>query len=136
MRIVLIVTLYAATVMFSALSYGTISQAVAAGRNPASDWRDCQSADENKRLVGCTAVIGAQGYGLPSRLADAFDARCWAHNVKQQFAQAINDCLASAPPRPWRFSSCLNSSITEADRVEHDLHQSVGMHPRSRCPGW
>jgi len=71
-------------------------------------WKECQSTDENKRLVGCTNVINAQGFGNLSKLADALDGRCWAYNVKQQFVQAIKDCSASIRIRP-RYSYAYNN---------------------------
>jgi tetratricopeptide (TPR) repeat protein len=107
MRLLAIVTLCAAIGgCASALLFETGTQAVAA--ESASAWKDCQSTDENKRLVGCTSVIDAQGFGSLSKLADALDGRCWAHNVKQQFLQAINDCNASIRIRP-RYSYAYNN---------------------------
>jgi tetratricopeptide (TPR) repeat protein len=109
MRILGIVTLCAAMGgCASALLFGTGTQAVAADSGSAVAWKDCQSADENKRLVGCTYVINAHGFGTLSKLADALDGRCWAYHVKQQFVQAIEDCNASIRIRP-RYSYAYNN---------------------------
>jgi predicted aspartyl protease len=104
MRIFAIVTLCAAMgVCASALVFGTSTRIVAAESGSAGAWKDCQSTDENKRLVGCTSVIKAHGFGSLSKLADALDGRCWAYNAKQQFVQAIEDCSASIRIRPRYF---------------------------------
>jgi clan AA aspartic protease (TIGR02281 family) len=63
-------------------------------------WRSCQSSDADERLRGCTAVINASGFGSQSKLADAFDGRCWAYHTKEQFRRAIEDCKASIRIRP------------------------------------
>src|SRR6516225_6949622 len=109
MRILAIVTLCAAMSGWaSALPFGIGTQAVAAESGSAIAWKDCQSTDENKRLVGCTTVINAHGFGTLSKLAEALDGRCWAYDVKQQFAQAIEDCNASIRMRP-RYSYAYNN---------------------------
>jgi predicted aspartyl protease len=71
-------------------------------------WKACQSSDADERLRGCTAVIDASGFGSQSKLADAFDGRCWAHHVKQQFSRAIEDCKASIRIRP-KYSYAYNN---------------------------
>lgn len=109
MRILAIVTLCAAmSGSASALLFGMGAQAAAAESASTAAWKECQSTDENKRLVGCTNVINAQGFGNLSKLADALDGRCWAYNVKQQFVQAIKDCSASIRIRP-RYSYAYNN---------------------------
>jgi tetratricopeptide (TPR) repeat protein len=109
MRILAIVTLCVAMSGWaSALLFGTGTQAVAAESASAVAWKDCHSADENKRLVGCTSVINAQGFGNLSKLAEALDGRCWAYHVKQQFVQAIKDCNESIRIRP-RYSYAYNN---------------------------
>ena len=75
---------------------------------PELAWSNCQSTDESKRLIGCTSVINAKGFGDLSKLADAFDGRCWAYNVKQQFQQAIEDCKGSINIRP-KYSYAYNN---------------------------
>jgi tetratricopeptide (TPR) repeat protein len=109
MRILAMVTACAAMGGFaSALLFGIGTQAVAAESASAIAWKDCHSADENKRLVGCTSVINAQGFGNLSKLAEALDGRCWAYHVKQQFVQAIKDCNESIRIRP-RYSYAYNN---------------------------
>jgi tetratricopeptide (TPR) repeat protein len=109
MRILAIVTLCAAMSGWASASlFGISTQAVAAENASAVAWKDCQSTDENKRLVGCTSVINAQGFGNLSKLAEALDGRCWAYHVKKQFAQAIEDCKASIRIRP-RYSYVYNN---------------------------
>jgi hypothetical protein len=88
--------------------FGANTQIVTAQSGSAVIWKDCQSSDENKRLVGCTSVIKADGFGSSSKLADALDGRCWAYHVKKQFAPAIEDCKASIRIRP-RYSYVYNN---------------------------
>jgi predicted aspartyl protease len=66
-------------------------------------WKQCQSSDADKRLIACTAIINAKGFGSPARLADALDARCWAYNAKMEFDRAIIDCKNSIALRPSYF---------------------------------
>jgi tetratricopeptide (TPR) repeat protein len=70
----------------------------AGGRDEARS--QCESGDTNNRLVGCTAVINAKGFGSKFELAAAYDARCWAFNDLQQFQRAIVDCKASIALQP------------------------------------
>jgi tetratricopeptide (TPR) repeat protein len=70
----------------------------AGGRDAARS--QCESGDTNNRLVGCTAVINAKGFGSKFELAAAYDARCWAFNDLQQFQRAIVDCKASIALQP------------------------------------
>lgn len=107
MRNSIIVTLCAA---ISGCASGLLfwTPAIAAESGPEMAWKGCRSNDENKRLVGCTFVINAQGFGSASKLADALDGRCWAYNAKQQFVQAIEDCKASIRLRP-RYSYAYNN---------------------------
>jgi tetratricopeptide (TPR) repeat protein len=66
-------------------------------------WKGCQSSDADKRLVTCTAIINANGFGSTSRLAEALDGRCWAYNTKAQFALAVADCKTAIALRPNYF---------------------------------
>jgi hypothetical protein len=45
----------------------------AGGRDEARS--QCQSEDTNKRLIGCTIVINAKGFGSKFELAAALDGR-------------------------------------------------------------
>ena len=76
--------------------------------NVAEIWKSCQSSDADTRLVGCTAIIKATGFGSQSRLADALDGRCWAFHVKGQPELAIDDCKASIKLRP-KYSYVYNN---------------------------
>lgn len=76
------------------------SVAASAQSNSQTAWKACQSSDADERLWGCTAVINANGFGSPSKLADAFDGRCWAYHVKGQFNRAVEDCKASIGIKP------------------------------------
>ncbi len=96
------------SVVFVLVCFGANTQIVTAQSGSALAWKDCQSSDENKRLVGCTSVIKAGGFGSSSKLADALDGRCWAYHVKKQFVQAIEDCKASIRIRP-RYSYVYNN---------------------------
>ena len=66
-------------------------------------YKNCQSSDAEKRLLACTAVINAKGFGSPARLAEALDGRCWAYNTKMQFDRAIVDCKNSIALHPTYF---------------------------------
>jgi tetratricopeptide (TPR) repeat protein len=71
-------------------------------------WKKCQSQDADKRLIGCTAIIKAKGFGSRSRLADALDGRCWAYHVKEQDVLAIGDCRAAIainPSYPYAYNN-------------------------------
>ena len=73
-------------------------------RPPSPDpWKDCQSADAETRLKGCTIVVDAKGDGSRTRLADALDGRCSAYNEKQDYEHAILDCKAAIEVNP-RYS--------------------------------
>jgi S1-C subfamily serine protease len=63
----------------------------------------CQSEDTNKRLIGCTIVINAKGFGSKFELADALDGRCRAYNNLQQYDRGLADCKASIALQP-RYS--------------------------------
>jgi tetratricopeptide (TPR) repeat protein len=63
----------------------------------------CQSEDTNKRLIGCTIVINAKGFGSKFELAAALDGRCWAFNDLQQYERGLADCRASIALQP-RYS--------------------------------
>ena len=71
--------------------------------NADGSWKGCQSSDADKRLVTCTAIINANGFGSTSRLAEALDGRCWAYNTKAQFALAVADCKKAIALRPNYF---------------------------------
>jgi hypothetical protein len=96
------------SVIFLFACFVANTQIVTAQSASVDAWRDCQSSDENKRLVGCTLVIKANGFGSSSKLADALDGRCWAYHVKKRFAQAIEDCKASIRIRP-KYSYVYNN---------------------------
>jgi tetratricopeptide (TPR) repeat protein len=70
----------------------------AGGRDEARS--QCESGDTNNRLVGCTVVINAKGFGSKFELATAYDARCWAFNDLQQFQRALVDCKAAIALQP------------------------------------
>jgi NAD/NADP transhydrogenase beta subunit len=40
-------------------------------QDSATAWKNCRSSDAEKRLLGCTEIINAKGYGSAVRLADA-----------------------------------------------------------------
>ena len=65
----------------------------------ADPWNDCQSSDAETRLGGCTKVIDARGLDR-SRLADAFDGRCSAHNQMKQYQPALSDCKTAVDLNP------------------------------------
>jgi tetratricopeptide (TPR) repeat protein len=69
---------------------------------PTDPWKDCQSANPEARLAGCTRVIEAKGVDRV-RLADAFDGRCSAYNQTQQYQSALADCKAAIDSNP-RYS--------------------------------
>jgi tetratricopeptide (TPR) repeat protein len=71
-------------------------------------WKNCQSQDADKRIVGCTTIVNAKGFGSRSRLADALDSRCWAYHVKGQDGLAIADCKAAItinPSYPYAYNN-------------------------------
>ncbi len=63
-------------------------------------WKNCQSPDADKRIIGCTTIINAKGFGSRSGLAGALDGRCWAYHVKEQDGLAIADCKAAIAVNP------------------------------------
>jgi len=65
--------------------------------------KQCQSEDTNKRLIGCTIVINAKGFGSRVELATALDGRCRAYNELQQYERGLADCKASIALYP-RYS--------------------------------
>jgi hypothetical protein len=70
-------------------------------QNRADDaWKNCQSQDADRRIIGCTTVVHAKGFGSRSRLADALDSRCWAYHVKERNDLAIADCEAAIAINP------------------------------------
>jgi tetratricopeptide (TPR) repeat protein len=111
-------------IVFVFVYFGTSARTVTAQSGSAVAWKDCQSSDENKRLVGCASVIKANGFGSLSKLADAFDGRCWAYHVKKQFARAIEDCKASIRIRP-RYSYVYNNLGTAYAGLG-DYEEAVG----------
>jgi S1-C subfamily serine protease len=66
-------------------------------------WKKCQSEDVDEQVAGCTIVINANGFGSPTRLADAFDGRCRSLHIKRQYDLAIADCKAAIALRPSYF---------------------------------
>jgi tetratricopeptide (TPR) repeat protein len=69
--------------------------------------KECQSADPNVRLRGCTSVIGGRGFGSKLDLANAFDGRCLANHSLSRFADAITDCNAAIRLKPnHSFAFC------------------------------
>jgi tetratricopeptide (TPR) repeat protein len=68
-----------------------------------SEAAGCQSPDAEKRLVACTAIIDAKGFGSQTGLAAALDGRCWAYNAKRQFDRAISDCKTAIALRPTYY---------------------------------
>ena len=66
-------------------------------------WKTCQSSDADQRLLSCTTIINAKGFGSAARLSQALDARCWAYNTKMQFDKAITDCKNSIALQPNYF---------------------------------
>jgi tetratricopeptide (TPR) repeat protein len=72
----------------------------------------CQSGDTNKRLVGCTIVINAKGFGSKFELAAAYDARCWAFNELQQYQRGLADCKAAIAIQPRYSYAYQNSGVS------------------------
>jgi len=78
-------------------------------QNRATDaLKNCQSQDADQRIIGCTTIINANGFGARSRLAGALDGRCWAYHVKEQYGLAIADCKAAIainPSYPYAYNN-------------------------------
>src|ERR1700730_16657016 len=62
--------------------------------------KQCESHDANERIVGCTVVINAKGFGSKFELETAYDARCWAFNDLQQYERGLADCKAAVSLAP------------------------------------
>lgn len=90
-----------------------------------SIWKNCQSSDTETRLVACTAVISAGGFGSASRLAEALDARCWAYNTKMQFDRALSDCKAAIALRPKYFYAYNNLGVAYLGVKDYDRALAV-----------
>lgn len=81
-------------------------------------WAGCQSSDPQRRLVDCTIVISANGFGSDKRLADALDSRCWAYTMKQNFDAAIIDCrraIGIAPRYAYAYANLGNAYLGKED---------------------
>jgi tetratricopeptide (TPR) repeat protein len=70
--------------------------------------RQCESGNSNQRLVGCTIVIDAKGFGSKFELATALDARGRAFNDLQQYERGLADCKASIALQPRYSYAYLN----------------------------
>ena len=70
--------------------------------------KQCESHDANERIVGCTVVINAKGFGSKFELATAYDARCWAFNDLQQYERGLADCKAAVSLAPQYYYGHLN----------------------------
>ena len=62
----------------------------------------------SERLIGCTAVINAKGFGSKFELATAYDGRCWAFNDLQQYERGLADCKAAVTLAPQYYYGHLN----------------------------
>ena len=72
-----------------ATAYAVHNPSISLAQNAAEvAWKGCQASDTETRLVACTTVINAKGFGSTSRLADALDGRCWG----LQYKGAIRSC--------------------------------------------
>jgi S1-C subfamily serine protease len=76
--------------------------------SPKQAQRQCLSSDTNERLLGCTIVINARGFGSKGDLSAALDGRCWAFNNLQQYERGLADCEASIALNP-RYSYAYNN---------------------------
>jgi S1-C subfamily serine protease len=97
---------------FVLLSLCSSSEAQQPNRNEAR--KQCQSHDASERIVGCTVVINAKGFGSKFELATAYDARCWAFNDLQQYERGLADCKAAvslAPQYSYGHLNLANSLI-------------------------
>jgi tetratricopeptide (TPR) repeat protein len=84
------------------------TSAMAEKLSPAEAATLCQSSEAEKRILGCTAIIDAKGKGYKTSLADAFDGRCWAYHVLEQYERAVADCRAAISLNP-RYSYAYNN---------------------------
>jgi tetratricopeptide (TPR) repeat protein len=96
------------TLFGSAILSWTSVSSRAESTSTSQAWKNCQSQDTNLRVVGCTAIINADGAGSPSRLADALDARCWAFHIQAKYNEAIADCKAAIKIKP-KYSYAYNN---------------------------
>jgi tetratricopeptide (TPR) repeat protein len=79
-----------------------------------------QSQDADQRIIGCTTIINANGFGARSRLADALDGRCWAYHVKEQYDLAIADCKAAIainPSYPYAYNNLSSAYLSWYGRL-------------------
>jgi tetratricopeptide (TPR) repeat protein len=70
--------------------------------------KQCNSYDANERLIGCTVVINAKGFGSRFEVATAYDGRCWAFNDLQQYERGLADCKAAVNLAPQYYYGHLN----------------------------
>jgi tetratricopeptide (TPR) repeat protein len=70
--------------------------------------KQCNSYDANERLIDCTVVINAKGFGSRFEVATAYDGRCWAFNDLQQYERGLADCKAAVSLAPQYYYGHLN----------------------------
>ena len=92
----------------AALALAAPAHAAAQNLPPKQARLQCQSSDTNERLLGCTIVINARGFGSRGDLSAAFDGRCWAYSNLQQYERGLADCEASIALNP-RYSYAYNN---------------------------
>jgi S1-C subfamily serine protease len=97
--------------MISALIFTLNPLAPSAQNFDSSAWKKCQSEDVDQQVAGCTIVINANGFGSPTRLADALDGRCRSFHIKGQYRLAVADCKAAIAIRPGYFYAYNNLGV-------------------------
>jgi tetratricopeptide (TPR) repeat protein len=108
---------------------------VFAGAASDVNWRNCQSSDPDRRIMGCSKIIDQAANGSNSKLADALDGRCWAYHVKGQYQLAIADCKRSISIRP-NYSFAYNNlgtaylGIGDAANALAALNSAVELKPK------
>ena len=107
---------------FVLLSFCSSSEAQqSSNRNEAR--KQCNSHDANERLIGCTVVINAKGFGSKFELATAYDGRCWAFNDLQQFERGLADCKTAITLAPQYYYGHLNlgSSLVGLGKISEAI---------------
>jgi tetratricopeptide (TPR) repeat protein len=112
-----------------------LSTAVVATPSATDSRSDCFSEDNDRRISGCTALLGGGGLA-PDEEATLLAMRALAYSLKGEYARALDDYDAAIELNP-EFSVALNNrawALYKSGRAKEalaDVERALGLSPAS-----
>lgn len=94
--------------------------------------QDCRTGSPELRLGGCSRLL--QEARTPRQRAIALDGRCWAHNDRSAFAEALMDCnsaIAADAQYPYSFHNrgIAYAGLNDLSAAINDFNKAIAIRP-------